>query len=381
MRRSKGLLLSFVLLFSGSLSCGAVGEESTLTFDVGPRLLGVDAGIGYRGTPLIPNTDTTIWAYLGGGYEWLTYYRDASGALVAPYDLAPGGVLADRDPGFVRIEGAWRLGIDQGFAWNERTKTNLVEAFAFYRGRVDFNQIKPGQLLYDSTLSDRAGLLLNSINAGFAYDDLLWDVHHKTGSGISAELSAEWGPRFFLNTFMGDSDFVRFNATLRWFLPLYDMKPETPVNFFSIYLGERFSVDYALGLGAPVPLYIRQTFGGRGEQVIGLGGAVRGVDDGSLDTNLKAVNSLEVRANLPAFVSPDIVPGFVVFWDLGYYNQVGESGFTGAAGAGVVSSAGGGVFLDFLDLARGAAYMTRRLTGVNADGSVVNLKLEFGLHF
>lgn len=381
MRRFKRIVLSLALLFSGSLSFGAAGEESSFAFDVSPRLLGVDAGIGYRGSALLPNVDTTIWAYLGGGYEWLTYYRDSTGALVGPSDLAPGGALAGKDPGFIRIEVAWRLGIDQGFAWNDRTKTNLIEAFVFYRGRVDFNQIEPGQLLYDSTLSDRSGLLLNSINAGFAYDNLLWDVRHKTRSGISAELSAECGPRFFLNTFMGDSDFVRFNATFRWFLPLYDMKPDTPANFFSIYLGERFSVDYALGLGAPVPLYIRQTFGGRGDQVIGLGSAVRGVDDGSLDTNLKAVNSLEVRANLPAFVSPDIVPGFVVFWDLGYYNQVGESGFTGAAGAGFVSAAGGGIFLDFLDLAKGAAYMTRRLTGVNADGSVVNLKLEFGLHF
>jgi len=300
---------------------------------------------------------------------------------VSPRELAPGGLLAAKDPGFNRIEGAWRLGIDQGLAWNERTKTNLIESFAFYRGRVDFNEIKQGQLLYDSAIPDRTGLVLNSIIAGLAYDDVLPDTHHKTFSGTSAELSAEWGPRFFFNTLKGDSDFVRFNATLRWFLPLYDQKPDEPVNFFSIYLGERFSVDYALGLSAPVPLYIRQTFGGRGDQDIGLGGAVRGVDAGSLDTNLKALNNLEVRANLPAFVSPDVVPGFLFFWDLGYYNQVGESGFIGAAGAGFVSSAGGGIFLDFLDLARGAAYMTRRLTGVNADGSVVNFVVEFGLHF
>jgi len=379
--RTVRFLLFASLLLIGSLSCQADGERSSFVFDVGPRLLGVDAGIGYRGIKLLPGVDTTIWAYFGGGYEWLTYYRDLSGALVAPRELAPGGLLAGKEPGFNRIEGAWRLGIDQGLAWNERTRTNLVEAFAFYRGRADFNEIKQGQLLYDSTLADRTGIFLNSIIAGLAYDDVLPDTHHKTFSGTSAELSAEWGPRFFLNTLRGDSDFVRFNATFRWFLPLYDQKPDVPVNFFSIYFGERFAVDYALGLSAAVPLYIRQTFGGRGEQFIGLGKAVRGVDKGSLDTNLKAVNSLEVRANLPAFVNPDMVPGFLFFWDLGYYNQVGESGFTGAAGSGFVSSAGGGIFLDFLDLARGAAYMTRRLTGVNGDGSVVNFMVEFGLHF
>lgn len=380
MSRMACVFFTLALLLCGSLTCGAAERVSSFAFDAGPRLLGVDAGVGYRGSALFANADTTIWAYLGGGYEWMTYYRDSSGALVAPSELSPGGALAGRDPGFVRIEGAWRLGIEQGFAWNERTKTNLVEAFAYYRGRVDFNQIKPGQLLYDSTLPDRAGLLLNSIHTGFAYNDLLRDVRHKTRAGVSAEVSAEWGPRFFLNTLMGDSDFVRFNATFRWFLPVYDMAPDTPVNFFSIYLGEYFSLDYALGLGAPVPLYVRQTFGGR-NQMVGLGQSVRGIDDGSLDTNLKAVNNLELRANLPAVVSPDIVPGFLAFWDIGYYNQVGEFGFTGAAGAGVVSSTGVGVFLDFLNFASGAAYVTYRLTGLNADGSVVNLKIHFGMHF
>jgi hypothetical protein len=381
MNRIACLVLSLGLFLCGALSCGAVGEQSAFAFDVGPRLLGVDAGIGYRGSPLLPYADTTIWAYLGAGYEWLTYYRDSSGALVSPSALAPGGALAGKDPGFVRVEGAWRLGIEQGLAWNERTGTNLVEAFAYYRGRVDFNQIKPGQLLYESTLADRAGFLLNSIITGFAYADLLLNVQHKTRDGVTAEVSADWGPRFFLNTFMGDSDFIRFNATFRWFLPVYDMAPDAPANQLSIYLGERLSFDYALGLGAPVPLYIRQTFGSKGDQKIGLGDAVRGVDDGSLDTNLKAVNNLELRANLPSVLNPDIVPGIVIFWDLGYYNQAGESGFTGAAGSGVVSSTGAGVYLDFLNVARGAAYLTYRLTGVNANGSAVKIKVEFGLHF
>ena len=113
----------------------------------------------------------------------MTYYRDPSGALVAPRELAPGGLLAGKDPVFNRIEGAWRLGIDQGLAWNERTRANLIEGFAFYRGRVDFNEIKQGQLLYDSTIPDRTGILLNSIIAGLAFDDVLFDRHHKTFSG------------------------------------------------------------------------------------------------------------------------------------------------------------------------------------------------------
>ena len=352
-----------IVFLESSATCWAMGGESAFTTDLQPRVLGVDVGIGYRGLALLPNVDTTIWAYCGGGYEWMTYYRDASGVLIAPGGLAGTG---SADPGFTRIEGAWRLGIEQGVAWNERTKRNLVGAFAYYRGRVDVNQIRPGQLLYASTIADRAGVFLNTILAGFAYDDVLTDPRHKDRHGISAEVSAEWGPRFFFNTLEGDSDFLRLNATFSWFQPLYDAAPDRPVNLFTLYLGEYFSLDYAAGFGAPVPLYIRQTFGGR-NQLVGLGAQVRGVDAGSLDTNLKAVNNLELRANLPSLFLPDIIPGLVAFWDSGCYAQVGEAGISAPA-AGFVTTIGAGAFLNFLDIGTGAGYVAYRIDGVNAPG-------------
>jgi hypothetical protein len=353
-----------------------MGDESPYTTDIQPHIIGVDVGIGYRGLPLLPSADTTIWAYIGGSYKWMSYYRDSAGNLIAPGALAAPG---SADPGFTRIEGAWRLGIEQGFAWNPRTKTNLLEAFVFYRGRADANQITAGDLLYASSIPDRAGMLLNSIQLGFACDDVLSDARHKSRDGISAEVSAEWGPRFFFNTLAGDSDYLRFNATFSWFLPLFDAAPDRPVNLFNVYLAEYLSLDYAVGLAAPVPLFVRQSFGGR-DQVDGLGGQVRGVDSGSLDTNLKAVNNLEIRLNLRPMVLPDIVPGLVAFWDSGYYNQVGEAGIA-APKSGFVTTVGAGAFLNFLDLGTGALYMTYRLDDVNADGKQIGFMVEFGLHF
>ena len=61
---------------------------------------------------------------------------------------------------------------------------------------------------------------------------------------------------------------------------------------------------------------------------------MRGVDPGAYDTNLKAVNNLELRVNLPAIVPPDMVPGAVLYWDIGYYNQVGEAGVSAPARRG-----------------------------------------------
>jgi hypothetical protein len=356
-------------------------DKSPFAFDIGARLLGADVGIGYQGLTFVPGAQTTIWAYLGGGYEWMTYYRTASGTLLGPGDLAAGSALAGRDPGFVRIEGAWRLGLEQGFVWNPRTSTNLVEAFAFYRGRADSYQATANQLLSDAALPDRTGMLLNVLQAGLAYDDLFFDVKHKTRNGIAAEVSVEWGPSFFLNTFIGDANYVRLNASARAFLPVYDIAPGNENNLLSVYAGDFVSVDYAAGFGAPVPIAVRQTFGGR-DQFTGLGHAVRGVDSASLDTNFKAVNNLEVRANLPALFVRDLVPGVVVFVDAGCYAQVGESGVTAPVPAGFVASTGAGVYVDLLDLASLAAYVDWRLDSRNADGSQLTLlAIEFGMHF
>ena len=382
MRFRRWTILALAVALAAPCAGWAAGGEDPVVFDVNIRLLGVDVGVGYRGFRLLPGVETTIWTYLGGGYEWLTYYRDPSGALLSPGSLAAGGALSGFQPVFTRIEGAWALGIDQGLSWNPRTRTNLVEAFVFYRGRLDSNQVAPGQLLYASSLPDRTGVFLNTILTGFGFNDVLGDTRHKLRNGVSAELSGEWGPRFFFNTLDGDSDFLRLNATLRWFLPLFDLAPDRPVNLLSIYLAEFASLDYATAFTAPVPLYIRQTFGGRyAQQPIGLGLQVRGVDPGAYDTNLKAVNNLELRFNLPAIVLPDMVPGAVLYWDIGYYDQVAESGVPSPPPWGIVTTTGIGVTLDFLDLATGAAYLTWRLDGPNANGSALGLDIEFGLHF
>ena len=378
----KGLIvaaISIVLVFSALLPAWSMDNENPVTFDVILRWLGVDVGVGYRGLALLPGADTIFWAYAGGGYEWMNFYRDTSGAL-----LGRGSIPADTNTTFVRYEGAWRLGMEQGFTWNERTKTNGFEAFAFYRGRYDVNEDSQVQMLIDtpvSLLPDKAGSLMNTLQFGLAYDDLLFDAKHKTKNGFSAEASAEWGPGFLFNAIVGNADYVRFNAKARGFIPLYDAAPDHAGNLFSVYAGEYVAVDYSAGLnGAPVPLFIRQTLGGR-EQKTGLGHAARGVDTAAYDTNFKAVNSLEVRANLPALYFSDLVPGIVVFFDAGYYAQVGE-GLPSPVPSGFTASTGAGVYIDVFDLGSLALYFDYRLDGTNADGTNFSaFVLEFGMHF
>jgi hypothetical protein len=141
-------------------------------------------------------------------------------------------------------------------------------------------------------------------------DRLSFDAKNKRRSGIAAEVSAE-----------GNSEFARFNGTIRGFLLVLNVAAGGRGYLPSVYVGGLISVDFALGLNnALVPLCVRQTLGGRLVKN-GLGHSVRGMDSGSLDTNIRAVSNLEVRARLPALLFPDLVRGL---WDLGYYDQAGD---------------------------------------------------------
>jgi hypothetical protein len=248
-----------------------------------------------------------------------------------------------------------------------------------------------GALLTDPSLTllpDRDTSLLNTLQLGLGYDDTLTNTHY-TRNGTSSELTAEWGPPWFFNTIQGDSDFVRFNATVTSFIPLFDAAPESRANVFSVYLGEYLSVDYAIGLnGTPVPLFVRQTFGGR-TQNTGLGEQVRGVDKGGYDTNLKAVNNLEVRANLlaiplPGLVAghvPVIIPGVLAYFDCGFYDQVGEPVISSPS-PGLVAATGAGVYVEVPGFGTLLAYVEYRLDSANAEGDHLRIfVLEFGMQF
>ena len=379
----KGLVISvvtLVLMLGAFAPAWSMDNESPVTFDIPLRWLGADLGVGYRGLALLPGVDTTFWVYAGGGYEWMNYFRDSSGALLGPGSVAPG--TEDTNNTFNRWEAAWRLGVDQGFLWNERTKTNRFEAFFFYRGVYDDNMISATIVpaLFSSGLPDRTGGLLNTLQFGLFYDDLLFNVKHKIYDGFNAEATAEWGPGFLFNTITGNADYIRFNFNGRIFIPVYDAVPDRVSNLFSVYAGDYVSVDYSVGLnGAPVPLFIRQSFGGR-DQKTGLGHAVRGVDTAAYDTNFKAVNNLEIRANLPALYFSNLVPGIVAYFDVGYYAQVGEGLAT--VPSGFLASTGAGVYIDVFDLGSLALYVDYRLDSPNADGTnLMTFKLEFGMHF
>jgi len=371
-------------LFLALAATPLVAGDLPLAFDVSPRIWGADLGIGYTGLELLDGRDTTLWLWAGGGWEQMPFYRDSDGSLAAEYlDLAsgviehglPATINASNDPFYQRAEGKWQLGIVQGLVAAEGP--DLVVAFLYYRGRYDAH-LTQGALIADAPLyafPDQDGIFQNSLLAGVAYQGVTKNAH-KVKSGVAAEASAEWAPSFLISAADGDASFLRLNASARFFLPLFDAVPDRDRNVFSVYAGDFLAVDWITG--DAVPLNVRQSFGGRTPR-LGLGGAVRGVDSGSLDTNFKAVNNLEVRVLGPALFMPDIVPGLVVYLDAGFFDSAGSPG---PAARGFVASTGAGVFVDLFGFAQLTGYLHWRLVGVNANGSALTpLAVDFGLKF
>jgi hypothetical protein len=362
-----------------------VAGDLPLAFDISPHIWGADLGIGYTGLELLDGRQTTIWLWGGGAWENMPFYRDDDGTMVAEYlDLATGNVTdmsslfvtldAENQSSYQRAQGKWQLGIVQGFVAAPEDRPDLVVGFLYYRGRYDAH-LQQGDMIAAPPVGyafpDQDGIFQNSLLVGGAYQGVVRNVH-TVKSGIEAEASAEWGP-------FAPSDFLRLNATARFFLPIWDAAPDRDRNLFSVYAGDFVSVDWVTG--EAVPLNIRQSFGGQSPRT-GLGGAVRGVDSGSLDGYFKAVNNLEVRLVGPALFLPAIVPGLVAYVDAGLF---GSAGAPGPEAWGFVASTGAGVFLDLFNFAQFTLYIHYRLVGVNATESAWSLPsfgtLDFTLKF
>jgi hypothetical protein len=130
-----------------------------------------------------------------------------------------------------------------------------------------------------------------------------------------------------------------------------------------------------------MPLYVMQSFGGT-EPREGLADAVRGFEKYSRDTQLKIVHNFDLRFNLPviySFRDRDLLPGFVVYFDLGYGTLYWRD--PADTPGGFLGSTGVGLFVDLLDFAYAHFYAHFPLVGERIDGAPVALDFAIQLHF
>jgi hypothetical protein len=279
---------------------------------------------------------------LRGGYEDLRILRDpATGAPISePSDF-------DKAYRFHAPNFQWALGATQGIV--QEGDSNLVEAFAFYRGRFD---------IYDTSLaalafSDMKGIFGTSFLVGAAYNSLSMDTR-RVRSGLFAELSGEYGPAA-LNASSG-TDFERLTFKVEGYLPLLSkgQASNEKLNGLSVYLAGFSSLD--LAGGDSVPIWVMQSFGGR-DLRNSLGDCVRGYPTASYDSSLKAVANGELRVLGPAlFKQAWLVPMLYLFADVGYYSGFAGDSTATASASGNIMSAGAGLNFDIFDFAYVGAY-------------------------
>ena len=362
-------------------------------FDLIPT--GIDVAAGYRLPPWFDDVETILQATVGGGYEGFGTFRDTERRpnQVAVDVADPNGNLEFNSPNI-----QWQLGLRQGIVRDPADERNLLEAFLYYRGRYD--RYLKGRHYWGSSDSEIAaieasheawqqdykanggsdayGIFGNSLFTGLAYDALHFDRRSKAYDGTYAEASFEFSPYF--PSVLGASDFWRVNFSTKTFWTLYEARPDAAKNVFTIYAGSYFSIDYSDAL-RQMPLYVMQTFGGT-ELREGLADSVRGFEKYSWDTQLKIVHNFDLRFNLPVLYSlrgRDLLPGFVVYFDLGYGALYWHD--PSNTPGGFLGSTGIGLFLDLLDFTCAHVYAHFPLIGRRIDDAPVVLDLAIRVHF
>jgi hypothetical protein len=353
---------------------------------------GLDVTLGYRITPWIDGVDTILQATVGGGYEGFGTFRavDYTPNTVQSDVADPNGNLEFDSPNL-----QWQLGIRQGILWNSIGERNLLEAFLYYRGRYDryldgrhywgasdgeIAAIESGHEAWQSAYAgnDAEGIFGTSLLAGLAFDALYFDGRTKTYDGTYAELSFEASPYF--SSVLGASDFWRLNFATKTFRTLFEAVPRKGKNLFSIYAGSYFSIDYA-DARRQMPMYVMQSFGGT-ELREGLADSVRGFEKYSWDTQLKIVHNLDLRFNGPVIASfrdRDLLPGVVLFFDLGYgHSYWGDPSDTAG---GFLGSTGIGLFIGLLDFTYVHFYADFPVIGERLDDAPAVFDLAIKVHF
>ncbi len=366
---------AFFLLIFPALTLNAE-EASPFYIDRHIRFWGMDFDFcQVLDTGLIQDKETIIRYSAGSSIRQLGYYRDENDSYSADSNL---------DYDYTRLNTNWGVSIEQGLLWYTGGEKNLLSLHLKYRGIREWNFNLPGQdsLLFDSVRSDSDGILYNTFIISLLLDNVLLNRESGLKKGFSAELSAEAGPAWFLNDITGNSDFRKYFAGVKSFIPFYE--GEDSSGFMkAVYLAGAAGIDYAKG--GDIPLPARQTFGIMSPES-GAGGMVRGFESRRFDSMTKVINNIELRFVMQQIKNTSgrklLRPGFLVFHDYCFFDRLdGYESSGGESGSGEISSAGFGIFSEVLFTGNFVMYAGFPITGERIDRDAMSLFLTYGLHF
>lgn len=329
-QRALTILISLCLF---SIPLGAQDSSPKPVFgmsEINIFSLGLYGGLG--NLKLIGQAPSRLILGLAGGYLKDYYTQGADGQEIDP-----------DSPDFSKLRGfyCWqaraRLGFDLGILASPDDKEAMLKAELYLKS--DF-QANLGQgadtpsYIFSSDDPNRLGFLANSVYLGLRLSDVDFDQKRFVINGQEGSISAEWFPRGMLNSEFGSCDFLRLNANIWAYRPIYQ------ANGLCVYLADRFIADALFG--QDVPYYALTKTGGWALEPYpyAMDGCIRGIDKGRYESKLKIINSFDVRLTLPEIFGPLCVPELMAYFDTAaldrgdYQLRYGGSGLY-CAGAGL----------------------------------------------
>ena len=315
-------------------------------------------------------TDTSFYSMFRIGWPSASYYRTEDGEFLNCVNCD--GINIDEDIEYKRLHLEPTIGLIQDLGGNN-FPSNSISAFLLYRARFDrnFENSEANQLFFNQTnaLLDKEEIFQNSALAGLYVDTVYKNPIGKSLKGFYGEVAAESAPAFANSI----SDYVKLSMTLNGYLPLFNIVNSQNRHVFSMYIADYVGVDYVFGNS--IPVNTRQLIGGLDPRY-GMGGTVRGIAETRYDSVFKAVNSFEVRMNLPPIFHKDLVPGIMAGHDIGYWAGVDTDK------NGWLNTSSAAVYLEVMDITQVMFYMHYLwdVKSLNGD-TFIPFDFSIGFHF
>ena len=365
----------FAAVLLALVALSSFAETQRWEFQVAPRLWGSSiAGRYFLTPPAVETVETSITWLLSSAFETTGYHRAPDGSWFLDPQHGPAAATT-----YNRVDLLWQLGIQQGILPRADVTSDRLVGFLTYQGQLNHPFRDDDSAFFQSGRPEVGGSLRGSIIGGLAYSDVITDRVTRLRQGFRAEATYEWGPPFLHNQVVSVADFTRATVSARGYLPLYQAPPVDERNRFSAYLGTYAAVDFAAG--PQIPLSIRRTVGGRTPRYAP-GGSVRGYDAGRFDSTFKAIGNVDARMHLPAIIIPEIIPGFVVYTDAGYFLDTETTSPIDSQNDGFLVSSGAGFFIDLFSAFEVVFYTNYLWTEPDVAGRKwVPFTIGFGFHF
>lgn len=333
--------IALIVLFAGlglavraddwSFTIADADNHPEVVFGLVPTYLRL--GLEYSGLNLLPDRETNLMLFTGGGYGQRSVWTDAEGG---PLD-ASAIDLSSETTTDARKYDIWRAdtGVRVQQVLTRESEPALLAAYAQYElhwetplenGVYSFAFAGPA-----SAYPDQDGVLVNQLIVGAFRDSIKRGV---LTSGLRLESSLRAAPDFLANEVVGRSNFYQLSATAKAFLPVFESLRANGLNRLSVYLADRAVTD--LFLGDAVPQITRKP--------AALGTKMRGFEKNSYGTTLTFVNNFELRVAGPALPLALLYPRLHLFLDAGVYcgsylnTHFVAGGFLSSAGFEVVLS-------------------------------------------